>query len=79
MPRYSIEPRDRIFVKGYVFLSFAKSMGKNIDKNVRGKYNSSMLAPCQKRLDHAKKTYCRCTLKLFLKEQFKKLPKQKMI
>ena len=27
--RYSIEPRDRIFVKGYGFLSFAKSMVKN--------------------------------------------------
>ena len=26
--RYSIEPRDRIYVKGYGFLSFAKSMGK---------------------------------------------------
>ena len=26
--RYSIEPRDRICVKGYGFLSFAKSMGK---------------------------------------------------
>ena len=28
--RYSIEPRDRIYVKGYEFLSFAKSMGKNL-------------------------------------------------
>ena len=26
--RYSIEPRDRIYVKGYGFLSFAKNMGK---------------------------------------------------
>ena len=26
--RYSIEPRDRIYVKGYEFLSFAKSMVK---------------------------------------------------
>ena len=26
--RYSIEPRERIYVKGYGFLSFAKSMGK---------------------------------------------------
>ena len=24
--RYSIEPRDRIYVKGYGFLSFAKNM-----------------------------------------------------
>ena len=28
--RYSIEPRDRIYVKGYGFLSFAKDMGKNL-------------------------------------------------
>ena len=26
--RYSIEPRDRIYVKGYGFLSFAKNIGK---------------------------------------------------
>ena len=28
--RYSIETRDRIYVKGYGFLSFAKNMGKNL-------------------------------------------------
>ena len=28
--RHSIEPRDRIDVKGYGFLSFAKNMGKSI-------------------------------------------------
>ena len=26
--RYSTEPRDRIYVKGYAFLSFAKNIGK---------------------------------------------------
>ena len=31
---YSVQPRDRIFVKGYEFLSFAKNMGKNIGKNI---------------------------------------------
>ena len=31
--RYSIEPRDRIYVKGYGFLSFAKNMGKILIKN----------------------------------------------
>ena len=31
--RYSIEPRDRIYVKGYGFLSFAKNMGKNLSNN----------------------------------------------
>ena len=28
--RYSIEPRDRIYVKRYAFLSFAKNIGKNL-------------------------------------------------
>ena len=28
--RYSIEPRDRIYVKGYGFLSFAKNMSKSL-------------------------------------------------
>ena len=43
------EPEDWIFVKSYVFLSFAKNMEKNIDKNIsknlRSKYS-------QKGLDH---------------------------
>ena len=43
--RYSIEPRDRIYVKGYGFLSFAKNMGKSLSN----KYG-------QKRLDSAKKS-----------------------
>ena len=43
--RYSIEPRDRIYVKGYGFLSFAKNMGKSLSN----KYE-------QKLLDSAKKS-----------------------
>ena len=34
MTRYSVQPRNRMFVKGYGILSFAKNMGKNIDKNI---------------------------------------------
>ena len=41
--RYSTEPRDRIHVKGYGFLSFAKNLGKNL----RNKYG-------QKLFDNAK-------------------------
>ena len=33
--RYSIEPRDRIYVKGYGFLSFAKNMGKSLINTVK--------------------------------------------
>ena len=41
--RYSTETRDRIHVKGYGFLSFAKNLGKNL----RNKYG-------QKLFDNAK-------------------------
>ena len=37
--RYSIESQDRIYVKGYKFLSFAK----NIDKNLSYKYGQKLL------------------------------------
>ena len=51
MTRYSVQPRDQIFVKGYGILCFAKNMGQNIVKNtskrLSGKYS-------QKLLDHAK-------------------------
>ena len=58
--RYSVQPRDRIFVKGYGFLSFAKIMvkniGKNISKNLSGKYSPVILATLQKILNHAKQS-----------------------
>ena len=38
---YSIEPRDRLFVRGYRFLSFAKNIKKNIGKKVSGIYQIS--------------------------------------
>ena len=47
MTRYSVQRRDRIFVKGYGFLTFARNMDKNISKNLSSKYG-------QKLLDHAK-------------------------
>ena len=43
--RYSIEPKDRIYAKGYGFLSFAKNMGTQLSS----KYG-------QKLLDSAKKS-----------------------
>ena len=43
--RYSIEPKNRIYVKWYGFLSFAKNMSKKL----RNKY-------CQKLIDIAKKS-----------------------
>ena len=53
MTRYSVLPRDRIFVQSYGILSFAKNMGtnigKNMNKNLSSKYN-------QKLLDQAKQS-----------------------
>ena len=44
--RYSIEPRDRIYVKGYGFLSFAKNIGTHatkVAKNISNKYSQKLL------------------------------------
>ena len=47
MKRCSIQPKDRIFIKGYGFLSFAENMSKNIGKsisnNLGGQYSKSLL------------------------------------
>ena len=48
--RYSIEPR--IYVKGHGFLSFAKSMGKNLSN----KYGKKLLDSAKKPTTDAKKT-----------------------
>ena len=53
MTRYSGEPRDLIFVKGYGLLPFAKNVGKNIGKII-SKNSSSKYS--QKLLDHAKQS-----------------------
>ena len=50
---YSIQPSDRIFVKGHGLLSFAGNMGQNIGKNISKNVNSKY---SQKLLDHAKQT-----------------------
>ena len=39
--RYSIELRDRIYVKGYGFLPFAKNMGKSLNNKYGLKYLDS--------------------------------------
>ena len=67
MARYSVQTRDRTFVKGYGFLSFGKNMGKNVGKNFK-RLNSKY---SQKLLDHAKQSR-QMRLKLLQKESFKK-------
>ena len=53
--RYSIEPRDRIYVKEYGFLSFAKNMGKGLSN----KYGQKLLDSTKKSTTDAIKTASR--------------------
>ena len=53
--RYSTEAPDRIYVKGYGFLSFAKNVGKSLSN----KYG-------QKRLDSAKKSQHDLTPRIYV-------------
>ena len=50
--RYSIEPRERIYVKGHGFLVFAKNMGKNGSN----KYGQKLLNSAKKSTTDAIKT-----------------------
>ena len=56
--RYSIEPRDRIHVKGYGFLSFAKNMGKSLSS----KYGQKLLDTAKKSTTDAIKTASKRTI-----------------
>ena len=50
--RSSVEPRDRIYVKGYGFLSFTKNMGKSL----RNKYGQKLLDSAKRSTTDAIKT-----------------------
>ena len=50
--RYSIEPKNRIYIKGYGFLSFAKKIGKNLSN----KYGQKLLHSAKKSATDAVKT-----------------------
>ena len=50
--RYSIEPKNRIYVKGYGFLSFAKNIGKNLSN----KYSQKLIDTAKKSTTDAIKT-----------------------
>ena len=57
--RYSIEPRDRIYVKGYELLSFAKNMGKSLSS----KYGQKLLDIAKKSTTDAIKTASKRAIK----------------
>ena len=49
MRLYTVQSRDRIFVKGYGFLSFAKNMGKNLSGKYSQKCATEALKTASKR------------------------------
>ena len=63
--KYSIEPRDRIYVKGYGFLSFAKNIGKNatkVAKSMSNKYSKKLLDSAKKSTTNAIRTASKRTI-----------------
>ena len=68
MTRYSVNPRDRIFVKRYGFLSLDKNMDRNIDKNISKNLSSKY---SQKLFDRAKQ-YATDALRTASKESIQK-------
>ena len=74
--KHLIEPRDRIFVKGYGFLSFATNIGKTTSENLSSTYTKTFLIAL-KNLGQLKLQQKH--LKLLQKEQFKKQQKQLVI
>ena len=50
--RYSIKPKDRIYVKGYGFLSFAKKVGESLSN----KYGQKLFDSAKKSKTDAIKT-----------------------
>ena len=50
--RYSIEPKDRIYLKGFGFLSLAENMGKTLSNN----YSQKVLDSAKKSTKDAIKT-----------------------
>ena len=57
--RYSIEPRERRYVKGYGFLSFARNIGTHaakVAKNMRNKYSQKLVDTAKNSATDAIKT-----------------------
>ena len=74
MTPYSVQPRDRIFIKGYVFLSFSKNRGRNIGKDI----SKSLHRKCCQKLVLLNNLQ-QMRLKLLQEETLKKLRKQPVI
>ena len=63
--RYSIEPRERRYVKGYGFLSFARNIGTHatkVAKNMSNKYSQKLVDTAKKSATDAIKTASKTTI-----------------
>ena len=63
--RYSIEPRDRIYVKRYTFLSFVKNIGTHATtfaKKMGNKYSRNVFDSAKKSTTNAIKTASKRTI-----------------
>ena len=58
--RYSIEPRDRVYIKGYGFMSFAKS--------INNKYGKKLVDTAKKSATDAIKTASKRAIQKLLKQ-----------
>ena len=68
---HSIELRDRIYVKGYGFLSFAKNIGTHatkVAKNMTNKYSQKLLDSAKKPTTDAIKSASKRTIKKLQKQ-----------
>ena len=63
--RYSLELRDRIYVKGYGFMSLAKNIGKNLSN----KYSKKILNTPRKSATDAIKTASQRAIKKLQSQQ----------
>ena len=64
--RYSIEPRERRYVKGYGFLSFARNIGTHatkVAKNMSNKYSQKLVDAAKKSAADAIKTASKRAIK----------------
>ena len=74
MARYSFQSRDRIFVKGYGFLSFAKNLGKISVKKI-----VTIVVNIVRNFLIMLNSLLQMHLELLQKEQFEKQQKQLVI
>ena len=62
MTHLLVQSRDRIFVKGYKFFSFAKNMVRKIGKILSGYYSKKLLYHAKESSTYALKTTSKMTI-----------------